>query len=426
MRGLIAPLAACSLLAVAACTDAVPVAPVASPNPLATKSAIEPFGPWATIVEGSTGPGSLYGIYVPNNWNGDVIYFVHGILPPQAPVSLPDDPTDWDGFILIRDQFGALGFAVAYSSFSENGLALKDAAQRTHQLRGLVASVLNGQPNRSFVVGYSLGTAPALQLIETYPKQYDGAVMACGMLGGTPMQFQYIGDVRALFDYYYPGVLPGDVNNVPEGFVPTLAQVTAIVQQAVASNPLGLFAIASTAQTPLAFVPGNVTVPGVSQTSLVTSLVVALYYQLIGTEDVVGRTHGHPPYGNTDVTYTLGTAVVPPLAPLLANAIAGSNTGVKRYTSPIDAQNVLDKYYVPTGDLNVPVITVHNRWDYLVSYFHEGVFQQTVQAAGASANLLQRTVLDFGHCANTPFRNTVVQSVLDLVGWVTTGVKPAN
>ena len=153
---------------------------------------------------------------------------------------------------------------------------------------------------------------------------------------------------------------------------------------------------------------------------------MVLYYQLIGTEDVVGRTHGHPPYGNTDVTYTLGTAVVPPLAPLLANAIAGSNTGVKRYTSPIDAQNVLDKYYVPTGDLNVPVITVHNRWDYLVSYFHEGVFQQTVQASGASGNLLQRTVLDFGHCANTPFRNTVVQSVLDLVGWVTTGVKPAN
>ena len=426
MRGLLAPLAACSLLAVAACTDAAPVAPVASPKPLATKSTVEPFGPWAQIVEGSTGPGSLYGIYVPNNWNGDVIYFVHGILPPNAPVALPDDPTDWDGFILIRDQFGAMGFAVAYSSFSENGLALKDAAQRTHQLRGLVASVVKGQPDRSFIVGYSLGSAPALQLIEQFPGQYDGGLLACGMVGGTPMQFQYIGDVRALFDYYYPGVLPGDVNNVPEGFQPTLAQVTAIVQQAVASNPLGLFAIASTAQTPLAFVPGNVTVPGISQTTLVTSLVVALYYQLIGTMDVVDRTHGHPPYGNTEVTYTLGTPVVPALAPVLAGAIAGSNAGVKRYTSTIDAQNVLEKYYVPTGDLEIPVITVHNRWDYLVPYFHEAAFQQIVQEAGATDMLLQRTVLDFGHCANPAFRNAVVQSVLDLVAWVTTGVKPAS
>jgi hypothetical protein len=427
MRGLIAPVAACCLLTLAGCTDTTPVAPLSSQKAVATKTDLEPTGPWAKIVEGTTGPGSLYAVYVPNNWNGDVIYFVHGILPPSAPVALPDDPTDWDGFILIRDQFGAMGFAVAYSSFSENGLALKDAAQRTHQLRGLVASALQGQPERSFIVGYSLGTASALQLIEQLPGQYDGALLACGMLGGTPMQFQYIGDVRALFDYYYPGVLPGDVNNVPEGFEPTLAQVTAIVQQALATRgALGLFAIASTAQTPLAFVPGNVTVPGVSQTTLVTSLVVALYYQLIGTSDVVDRTHGHPPYANAGVTYTLGTPVVPALATPLAGAIAGSNAGVTRYTSPPDAQNLLAKYYVPTGDLEIPVITVHNRWDYLVPYFHEGVFQGTVQAAGATNNLLQRTVLDFGHCANPAFRNAVVQSVQDLVGWVTTGAKPAS
>ena len=429
MRGLLAPLAACSLLAVVACTDAVPVAPVASvtsPKPLAAKTDGGPVGPWAQTVEGSTGPGSFYGIYVPNNFNGTVLYFVHGIIPPQAPVSLPDDPTDWDGFLAIRDQLGAMGFAVAYSTWSENGLALKDGAQRTHQLRGLVSSVLKGQSDRSLVVGYSLGAASAMQLVEQYPKQYDGAVMACGILGGTPMQFQYIGDVRALFDYYYPGALPGDVNNVPEGFVPTLAQVTAIVQQAVASNPLGLFAIASTAQTPLAFVPGNVTVPGLSQTTLVTSLVVALYYQLLGTEDVVSRTHGHPPYGNTGVTYTLGTPVVPALAAVLGGAIAGSNAGVKRYTSPVDAQNLLEKYYVPTGDIEIPLITVHNRFDYLVPFFHETVFQQAVQAEGASGNVLQRTVLDFGHCANPAFRTVVVQSILDLAGWVATGVKPAS
>src|SRR4051812_24412165 len=196
MRGLLSALAACSLLSVAACGDApTPLAP--SPVPAASKTPVDPTGPWANAVEGTTGPGSLYGIYVPQNWNGDVVYFVHGILPPYAPVELPDDATDWDGFLVVRDQLGALGFAVAYSSFSENGLALKDAAQRTHQLRGLVASVAKGQPKRSFVVAYSLGTASALQLIEQYPKQYDGALMACGMLAGTPRELQFVGDVRA-------------------------------------------------------------------------------------------------------------------------------------------------------------------------------------------------------------------------------------
>lgn len=420
---------ACATLVATGCADRSTTDPMAPPAPLAPRANVTSETSsdlWASIITGETGPGSLYAIYVPQQWKGDVIYFVHGIQPPFAPVALPDDPTLWDGFTLVRDQIGALGFAVAYSSFSENGLALKDAAQRTHQLRGLVASAVNGQPKRSFIVGYSLGTAAALQLIEQYPGQYDGALLACGMLAGTPRQFQYIGDVRALFDYYYPGVLPGDVINVPPGLTPSVADVQALVLPAILANPLGLFAIASTAQTPLAFVPGNVTVPGVSQTTLVTSLVVALYYQLIGTQDVVNRTHGHSPFDNSSVTYTLGAPAVPPLAPVLAAAIAGSNAGVKRYTSPPDARNVLEKYYVPTGDLKIPVITVHNLWDYLVPYYNETVFQQIVDAAGSSDMLLRRPVLDYGHCSGTPLRNAVVQSIQDLVGWVTTGVKPAN
>jgi hypothetical protein len=89
--------------------------------------------------------------------------------------------------------------------------------------------------------------------------------------------------------------------------------------------------------------------------------------------------------------------------------------------------NLLEKYYVPSGDLEIPVITVHNLWDYLVPYsLHEPAFQQIVQAAGASDMLLQRAVPDYNHCANAALRSAVVQGVQDLVAWVTTGVKPAN
>lgn len=423
MRGLLATLAACGLLTVAACSDTTPLAP--SPEPLAEKTEVAPTGPWARAVEGTTGPGSLYAIYVPQSWNGDVVYFMHGILPPSAPVALPQG-TDWDSFVLVRDQLGALGFAVAYSTYSENGLALKDAAQRTHQLRGLVASALNGQPERSFIVALSLGTAPALQLIEQFPKQYDGALLACGMLAGTPRQLQFVGDVRALFDYYYPGVLQGDAIEVPEGYAPTPEQVAALVLPAVMANPLGLFAIASTAQTPLAYVPGNVAVAGPSQSSLLFSLVSALWYQLIGTPDVVDRTRGRSPYDNSGTTYTLGTPVVPALTSALTAAIAGANAGVERFSSTPDAQNFLARYYVPTGDLEIPVVTVHNLFDYLVPYYNEPLFQQIVQAAGSSDMLLQRAVPDFGHCSNAQLRTAVVQSFLDLVTWVSSGEKPAS
>ena len=81
---------------------------------------------------------------------------------------------------------------------------------------------------------------------------------------------------------------------------------------------------------------------------------------------------------------------------------------------------------MPTGELGVPVITVHNRWDYLVPFAHESAFRDAVQAAGATDMLLQRTVPDYGHCSNAALRTTVLQSFQDLVAWSTTGVKPAS
>jgi pimeloyl-ACP methyl ester carboxylesterase len=392
---------------------------------------LPPFGPWAKVIEGETGPGSLYALYIPTQWNGEAIYYAHGIRPPVpfSPITLADQ----DNFFEVRDALGALGYAFAYSSFSENGLAVKDGAQRTHQLRGLLSSQLQGQPERNYVAGYSLGALIALELGERFPKQYDGVLAMCGMVGGTPRELQYVGDVRALFDYYYPGVLPGNVISVPNTPL-TVAQVQALVIGAItptATNPgaaLGLFAIASTAQTPLAYAPigslGDPSSPAFQ--SLVGSLITALYYQLLGTPDVVDRTHGHSPYDNRNTTYTMGTPAlpVPALAPLIASMIANSNSGVTRYDISPDAANYLERNYVPTGRLQIPVVSVHNLWDPLVPFFHEPAFAQIAASAGASNMLLQSAVPNYGHC-NFP-TPLVVSSFQKLASWATTGIRPAS
>lgn len=385
-----------SLLVATACTEQ----PTAAPSPsLALASAnvtsvtTPSVGPWARIVEGETGPGSLYALYIPTDWNGKAVYYVHGIRPPLAPITLDDQ----DNFFAVRDALGAQHYAFAYSSFSENGLAEKDGAQRTHQLRGLLASELGQQPMRNYLAGYSLGSAIALDLAETFPAQYDGALVMCGMVGGTPTELQYIGDVRALFDFYYPNVLPGDVITVPS-VPPTLDQVKALVVGAISANPIGLYAIASTAQTPLAFAPiGSLTDPtSTAFQSLVGSLITALYYQLLGTPDVSDRVHGHSPYANDGITYTLGTPVLP--IPGLASLVAASNAGVKRYTMTPDAVNYLEKYFVPSGALRIPVVSVHNLWDPLVPYLHEPVLAGIVSNAGTSSMLTQQAIPNYGHC----------------------------
>jgi pimeloyl-ACP methyl ester carboxylesterase len=411
------------LLAAISCTDRSPVSPSVGAAVRTANVTTPASGPWARVVEGETGPGSLYALYIPTQWNGDAIYYAHGIRPPLDPITLNDQ----DNFFEVRDALGALGYAFAYSSFSENGLAVKDGAQRTHQLRGLLSSELSAKPQRSYLAGYSLGALVALDLGERFPQQYDGVLAMCGMVGGTPLELQYVGDVRALFDTYYPGVLPGNVISVPST-PPTVAEVQALVIGAITANPLGLFAIASTAQTPLAFAPiGSLGDPSSTAfQSLVGSLITALYYQLLGTPDVLGRTHGHSPFDNRSTTYTMGTPVVPvsALTPVIASMIAASNARVTRYDMPPDARNYLDKYYVPTGSLKIPVVSVHNLWDPLVPFFHEPAFANITASAGASGMLLQRGVPNYGHCNFSTA--LVVDSFQTLASWVTTGVKPAS
>jgi pimeloyl-ACP methyl ester carboxylesterase len=429
MRYTTLPLLAGISLAAISCTDRSPVSPSLDAGARTATVTTPTSGPWARIVEGETGPGSLYALHIPTQWNGDAIYYAHGIRPPQAPITLDDQ----DNFFEVRDALGALGYAFAYSSFSENGLAVKDGAQRTHQLRGLLGSELKGKPKRNYLAGYSLGALVALELGERFPGQYDGVLAMCGMIGGTPLELQYVGDVRALFDAYYPGVLPGNVISVPST-PPTIAEVQALVIRAItpsAADPqatLKMFAIASTAQTPLAYAPigslGDPSSPAFQ--SLVQSLITAIYYQLLGTPDVVDRTHGHSPYDNRTTIYAMGTPAVPvpALIPLIQGMIAASNQRVMRYDITPDAQNYLEKYYVPSGGLKIPVVSVHNFWDPLVPFFHEPAFAKITASAGASGMLLQRGVPNYGHCNfSTPL---VMSSFQTLADWVTTGVKPLS
>ncbi|MES2524223.1 MAG: hypothetical protein V4617_16070 [Gemmatimonadota bacterium] len=367
-------------------------------------------GPWAQVVTGETGPGSLYALYIPKEWNGDAVYVAHGFR--DAPGSI--DLRDQDNLYANRDALGAQGYAVAYSSYSENGLAVKDGTQRTYQLRELLGSRLPVPANRHFLLGFSLGGLIALNVAEQHPLEYQGALLVCGMVGGSRLQSQYLGNVRALFDAFYPGVLPGNVLGVPAGTQVTIPQVVA----AVTSNPSALAIIASTAQTPLP----HATVNGAPvQSMLVGSLFGALSFHARGINNIVELVNGKSPFDNT-APYTAGAG---PIAPAFSGpAIAMANTLVTRYSIDPSAANYLDHYFTPSGQLDMPVLTLHNRWDPGVPDFHETAFRDSVVAKGSGSNLLQRKVDVFGHCVIPA--GMVQQAFSEVAGWATTGIKPAS
>lgn len=399
----ISPAIAVALLSLASACAEQSVLPTSARPPNASRAVASSSSLWAQEVTGVTADGAAYGIFVPNGWNGDVVYYAHGIIAPLLPVSLPG-PTDWDNAGSIRDAFGQAGFAIAYSSFSENGYAIKSGIQRTQQLRGIFTSKV-GNARRSFLVGHSLGAQVAQALAETRPDQYAGALAMCGVLGGTKMQTDYIGHTRTMFDLFYPGVLPGSTMEMPIVITDVTNQIQIPVVTAVMTNPgpFGLIAVANQVQ-----LAGN------DATELLTSLVNALAYQAIGVNDLLERTHGHILFDNEQTVY--GSALLP------AAYYTGVNQNIRRYVATDDALAWLANNYEPTGNLQIPMVTFHKTRDRLVPFRHEAAYKARVDAAGAGANLLQRSQTAFGHC-DMGVAETL-SNFQDLVTWVNTGVKP--
>ncbi|PYO54766.1 MAG: hypothetical protein DMD84_01405, partial [Candidatus Rokuibacteriota bacterium] len=98
--------------------------------------------------------GAQYAMFVPAAWNGRLVLWAHGFVDPAAPIALPDaqppDVAPW--LVELRERLLAAGYAVAYSSYAENGWAVKDGAERTHELQGLFRSRF-GIPTHVYVGG---------------------------------------------------------------------------------------------------------------------------------------------------------------------------------------------------------------------------------------------------------------------------------
>jgi pimeloyl-ACP methyl ester carboxylesterase len=352
------------------------------------------------VVDGRTGPGSIYRLVRPSNWNGILLLYAHGFVSKDEPVAIPPDAQ------LVISLLAPRGFAVAVSSFSDTGWVIKDGTQRTHQLLGLFTSKF-GKPARVYAAGASMGGLIAIRLIETWPGEFAGVLPACAVAGGLTRQYDYALNVRILFDLFYPGVLPGTAVDVPPGIDLNQDIVNPAVA-AMTANPTGAMAIASIAQTPVPFASGAELLQ-----SIATALGVAATYP-----DILELTHGQSYFDNTATQYT---GALPALTLALINA------NVQRFSGTRAGQNSLEHNYTPTGDLRIPALTLSTFRDPLIPGFHRTIYGQTVAAMGDSDRLVQREVPGsgggYGHCTFTP--QELTQAFLDLVLWGELGVKPA-
>ena len=397
MKSYASILVSLAALGLGACADADPVAVEdgAAGTFAAPARALSPV-PGVREIVGETGPGSTYALLVPAQWNGELVVYAHGYVQPFLEPSLTMEIAPFRDYLLSQ------GFAVAYSSWSETGYAVKDGAQRTHQLNGLFAAHF-GEPTRTYLVGLSLGGLVVDQLAERFASQYDGSLALCGVMAGGQWNAGYVADFRLLFDVFYPGVLPGSLYEVPEGAIiaPGSPLYNAVLT-AIISDPRPAMDMARMKEIQLRYTNVN---------ELISSFIQVLGYQVNGANALSERLNGKSFHDNVDVWYSG------------SSNDAAVNAAIARYEGDPAAQNYFDHSWQPTGRIGAPMITLHTFRDPLVPERGEQIFAQTVSDAGNSDLLLQRTTNAFGHCAFTGA--DLVGSFLTLRNWVATGVRPA-
>ncbi len=344
---------------------------------------------------------------MPEQWNGTLLLFSHGLVPPGEDNPAQDAPDPLTGDALL-----AAGYALAGSSYATTGFAIEDGF--TDQLATLdVFRQQVGRPARTIAWGSSLGVAVTAGLLERFPQRFDGGLAMCGVLAGSVgLWNSYLDALFVLGTFLAPDVPLVDIGDPGPGIDAMLGALAAAQQ-----TPQGRARIALAAA--VADVPGwagadnprphpkDVATQEAAQFEHFQTLVL---FGLGLRADMESRAGGNPS-SNVGVDYgallrrSNGRAEVRALydqAGLDLAADLATLAGEPRITADPAAVGYLERNVVFDGELRDPLLTLHTNGDQLAVVEHEQAYAATAGRAGTRHLLRQLFTERAGHCTFTP------------------------
>jgi pimeloyl-ACP methyl ester carboxylesterase len=318
--------------------------------------------------------GARSRICVPSvGWNGELVVFAHGYVAPGSPLdfynlTLPDGT---DLSVLVQH----LGYAFATTSYRQNGLAILEGAD---DIRELVAAFKKtfSTPLKTHLTGVSDGGLVTALLAEQSPDLFTSALATCGPIGSFALQLDYFDDFRVLFDYFFPGVIPGSPIRVPARVALNWDKTyKPRIVAALAARPDKALELMRTSNA--AFDPAT-------PATIVNTALEVLRYNVVATNDAIEKLGGNP-YGNVTRWY-FGSS----------NDLR-LNVGIERFRAAPVARRAL-KAYETTGDLQIPMVSLHTVADDVVPAWHELLHLAKVDAAPPRGKFLPYPILRYGHC----------------------------
>lgn len=341
--------------------------------------------------------------YSPTPWNGDLVVYAHGYVPPNA------SPTAWMEQLYLVDQennktflpamVNSLGYAFAATSYSKNGLAVKEAVSGGASVISLVSYFKDniGKPTNTYLTGASEGGLVTTLAVEKHPQIFSGGLATCGPIGDFRAQINYFGDFRVIFDYFFPGVLPPSPISIPNVLLAEWESLYAPqVAYEIGENQLNTTQLLSVTKAPIDPLNPN--------TVIETTLGV-LWYNVFSTNEAQEELKGQP-YDNSLKLYTgsLNDSLL--------------NSTVERYNADPAALAQIHSAYQTSGRLKVPLITMHTTGDPIVPYWQEILYAAKTMATGSTDQRINIPIERYGHCSFAP---SEILLGFNLLVWKVTG-----
>lgn len=333
----------------------------------------------SNLTTGIQSSKAVYALYQPEAscWNGNLVVYAHGYVAPGSGLAVPPDQLTIGG-ISLPAVFNQLGYAFAASSFSKNGLAI---VQGVNDTKDLVRNILDPllKPKRVYLIGASEGGLVTTLSAEQSPDVYNSAGAACGPIGSFQGQINYFGDFRVIFDYFFPGVIPGNAITIPDEVVTDWYSVyVPKISAALAAHPQATAQLLNVTKASVTSDPATVaeTVLGI------------LWYNVFGTGDAVATLGGQPFENHNRIYFGSSNDFL-------------LNFRVERYTASTAALAAVAAHYETSGRLQIPLVTLHTTGDPIIPYWQESLYTAKTLVTG---NLFQRInlpVFTYGHCTFT-------------------------
>jgi pimeloyl-ACP methyl ester carboxylesterase len=339
--------------------------------------------PGATAEFGTLG-GAAYQIEVPNDWNGQLVLWMHGYeeLGPQAHVGPPD----------FRRYLIANGFAWGASSFSSTLLIPGRAADETAALWDYFVSV-HRRPERTYVSGFSMGGWATHIAAERYGDRFDGALGLCGAAGN--LSASSISANVFVAAAYVAGVTQPEFDAAPNVGELLTQRITPILEDPAKRAEFEQLVVDLTGGARRFGIEGV----QLEETKNLERAELGINAGVLPTRD--------GPYRLAE-----GSAFDSDEFNRLALRLPNNPEAFESFWEGTEV----------TGDLQIPLLTMHTTGDGQVPIDQAQILRTRVAAAGRADLLVQRVIEDPGHCGFTTGED---ENAFDaLVQWVQTGRRP--